>query len=113
MVKRFALILGLLGSTGCSELPEVEYHRAGFDLAVEFDHPVCEGTLLGMEDRVQRVERETGMGHETPMTIYWLTGELERICPRPTSGCFIPGTQIVASTGRSLHHEIVHAVLNT
>ncbi len=98
---------------GCSELPEVQYHRDGFDLAVEFEHPVCEGTLLAMEDRVRRVERETDRRRDAPMTIYWLAGELERICPRPVSGCFIPGTQIVASTGASLHHEIVHAVLNT
>lgn len=112
-MKRALFLAALCGAAGCSELPEVEYHRDGFDLAVEFDHPVCEGTLLAMEDRVNLVERETGMDHETPMLIYWLAGELERICPRPVSGCFIPGTQIVASTGRSLHHEIVHAVLNT
>jgi len=99
--------------SGCSELPEVQYHREGFDLAVEFEHPVCEGTLRAMEERVMLVGRETDRRQDVPMTIYWLDGELDRICPRPTSGCFIPGTHIVASTGDSLHHEIVHAVMNT
>jgi|GEM_PF-1837080 len=107
-----ALVATLL-TVACSELPEVQYHREGFDLAVEFDHPVCEGTLLAMEERVAIVERETDMDHDTFMTIYWLSGNLDRVCPRDVSGCFIPGTQVVASTGRSLHHEIVHAVLNT
>ena len=103
----------MMAVSGCSELPEVQYHREGFDLAVEFEHPVCEGTLLAMEERVMRVGKETDRHQDVPMTIYWLDGDLERICPRPTSGCFIPGTHIVASTGGSLHHEIVHAVMNT
>ncbi len=110
---RATLMMFAVACAGCSELPPIQYEREGFDLAVEFEHPVCEGTLLAMEDRVRRVERETAMQRDTPMTIYWLAGDLERICPRPTSGCFIPGTQIVASRGASLHHEIVHAVLNT
>lgn len=105
---------GLLASTmACSELPEVAYEREGFALAVEFEQPVCEGTLRGMEQRVAMVERTTGIEQSSPMTIYWLAGELERICPRPASGCFIPGTMIIAATGPSLHHEIVHAVMNT
>ncbi len=107
------MAITLAACAGCSELPEVQYHRDGFDLAVEFEHPVCEGTLHGMERRAQAVARETGVAQSDTMTIYWLAGELERICPRPTSGCFIPGTKIIAATGPSLHHEIVHAVLNT
>ncbi len=113
MVRTTLVVALLCGASGCSDLPEVQYHREGFDLAVEFDHPVCEGTLAAMEERVELVAHETDRLRDTPMTIYWLEGELERICPRPTSGCFIPGTQIVASTGGSLHHEIVHAVMNT
>lgn len=113
MVRACVVAASLLGAVGCSELPEVQYHREGFDLAVEFDHPVCEGTLRAMEERVQLVAQETDRRKDTPMTIYWLSGELERICPRPAAGCFIPGTQIVASTSGSLHHEIVHAVMNT
>lgn len=110
-MKRWALTALLLG--GCAELPEVSIHRDGFDLAVEFDHRVCEGTLHAMEERIDLVEAQSGTQLDQPMTIYWLQDRVDRICPRPVSGCFIPGTRIVAATQPSIHHEIVHAVLDT
>ncbi len=112
MARCRAVLFGL-GLAGCADLPEISYERAGFSLAVEFDQPVCEGTLRAMERRIEHVEATADVHNDVPMTIYWLTSDLQRVCPRPTSGCFIPGTRIVAAEQPSIHHEIVHAVLNT
>ena len=104
--------IACLALAACSPLPEPSYFRDGYDLATDFDHPVCEGTLRSFERRIQTVSGVAGRHPGDSLQVYWLTGDLTRVCPREGGGCFLPGTTMLAARQASVHHELVHAVLD-
>ncbi len=58
---------------------------------------------------------EDGLGqlsNPDPILIYWLD-DVDDQCGEGRSGCFFPGTRVVFSTGDSITHEVVHAVLDS
>jgi hypothetical protein len=103
-----------LGLAGCSELPEVAYETKHFEVAPDFDHPICAGTLAYLEDHLHFVE--SSLARSVPygerIRFYWITEDLDSWCSRRAVGCYYPGTRIIVARGESISHEIVHAVLN-
>lgn len=112
--------LALLGSTsamglaGCKEIPEVAYETEHFEIAPDFDHPICAGTLNHFEEHLSFVE--SALDHRVPhgerIRFYWITQDLGSWCNERALGCYYPGTRVIVGTARSATHEIVHAVLN-
>jgi hypothetical protein len=107
-------MLGLLGSVGCKEVPEVAYETEHFEIAPDFDHPICQGTLTHFEEHLSFVE--SSLARSVPfgerIRFYWITEDLDSWCSSRAVGCYYPGTRVIVGTGESASHEIVHAVLN-
>ena len=83
------------------------------DLATDFEAPVCRGTRVALDERFEFVSGLTGEGESGRMLLYWVDHDIERVCNGEKRGCFIPGTRIAAAYRDALHHEVVHAVLDT
>ncbi|MFV8755703.1 hypothetical protein ACNOYE_34565 [Nannocystaceae bacterium ST9] len=114
-MKRAALLLAALaGSSGCNEVPEVAYQTEHFDIAPDFDHPICAGTLHRFEDHLAFVESALSrpVPHGERIRFYWITGDLDSWCSDRAIGCYYPGTRVIIGTSATAPHEIVHAVLN-
>jgi hypothetical protein len=107
-----ALALLVLG--GCKEIPEVAYETEHFEIAPDFDYPICAGTLARFEDHLDFVE--SSLARSVPfgerIRFYWITEDLDSWCRSRALGCYYPGTRVIVGTGGSANHEIVHAVLN-
>jgi hypothetical protein len=99
---------------GCREIPEVAYETEHFEIAPDFDHPICQGTLTYFEDHLRFVE--SALGRSVPfderIRFYWITQGIDSWCSERALGCYYPGTRVIISSGDSASHEIVHAVLN-
>lgn len=117
--KRLGLCLACSLSTsvglgGCKDIPEVAYETEHFEIAPDFDHPICAGTLAHFEQHLSFVEyslaRKVPFGER--IRFYWITEDLDSWCSRRALGCYYPGTRVIIGTGESVSHEIVHAVLN-
>lgn len=109
-----AIASALLGGLACNEVPEVAYQTEHFDVAPDFDHPICAGTLQRFEDHLAFVESALSrpIPHGERIRFYWITGDLDSWCSDRAVGCYYPGTRVIIGTGASAPHEIVHAVLN-
>ncbi|HVH97925.1 MAG TPA: hypothetical protein VM869_04420 [Enhygromyxa sp.] len=111
---RTALPFALLVLAGCREIPEVAYETEHFEIAPDFDHPICAGTLAHFEDHLDFVE--SALARSVPfgerIRFYWITEDLDSWCSDGSLGCYYPGTRVIVGTGESASHEIVHAVLN-
>lgn len=112
--RRGACLVPLLLAGGCTEPPEVAYETEHFEIAPDFDHPICAGTLAHFEEHLSFVE--TSLARSVPfgerIRFYWITKDLDSWCSRRALGCYYPGTRVIFGTGESVSHEIVHAVLN-
>ena len=99
---------------GCNEIPEVAYETEHFEVAPDFDHPICQGTLTYFEEHLGFVE--SALGKSVPfgerIRFYWITQDIDSWCSERALGCYYPGTRVIFSSGDSVSHEIVHAVLN-
>lgn len=96
----------------CS-LPDIAYVTRRLEIATEFDEPICSATLEAFDDHVDGVEKSLGrLPNRDPILVYWLD-DVDDTCGEGKSGCFFPGTRVVFSTGESITHEIVHAVLDS
>lgn len=115
MIRRLApgLLLGLLIAS-CTDVPEVAYETEHFEVAPDFDHPICAGTLAYFETHLKFVE--SALARSVPLgqriRFYWITEDLDSWCSKRAQGCYYPGTRVIAGGGESVSHEIVHAVLN-
>lgn len=102
------------GLAGCKEIPEVAYETEHFEIAPDFDYPICAGTLAHFEDHLGFVE--SSLARSVPVgervRFYWITDDLDSWCGSEALGCYYPGTRVIVGTGESASHEIVHAVLN-
>ncbi|EDM77242.1 hypothetical protein PPSIR1_17320 [Plesiocystis pacifica SIR-1] len=100
--------------SGCHEVPEVAYETEHFEIAPDFEHPVCAGTLSYLEDHLAFVEESLSISvpHGERIRFYWITGDLDSWCSSRAIGCYYPGTRVIVGGGDSVTHEIVHAVLN-
>ncbi len=110
-----ALLLAALASTSaCTDVPEVAYQTEHFDIAPDFDHPICAGTLDRFEDHLAFVESALSrpVPHGERIRFYWITGDLDSWCSERAIGCYYPGTRVIIGTSATAPHEIVHAVLN-
>ena len=109
-----ALGLGLAALGGCSEAPEVRYETEHFEIATDFDAPVCAGTMRYFEDHLAFAEAELrrSLPHGTKIRLYWLEDSLGEWCREGATGCFYPGTQVIFAEGKSITHEVIHALLN-
>jgi hypothetical protein len=82
-------------------------------IGTAFDEPICEGTLKALDDHVGGVEKALGRPtNADPILVYWLD-DVEEYCGKGRGGCFFPGTRVLFSTGASITHELVHAVLDS
>lgn len=115
MRARTALPFAMLAlALGCKEVPEVAYETEHFEIAPDFDHPICAGTLAHFEAHLDFVE--SALARSVPfgerIRFYWITEDLDSWCSARAVGCYYPGTRVIVGTGDSATHEIVHAVLN-
>lgn len=109
MIAGFHLLL----STACSELPELDYSTDRLRIGTAFDDALCEGTLQALDDHVDGVEDALGRPtNADPIVVYWLD-DVSEYCGEGRGGCFFPGTRVLFSTGASITHELVHAVLDS
>ena len=113
-MKRLALPLMATALAACQDVPEVAYETEHFEVAPDFDHPVCAGTLAHFEDQLTFAEAALSrtVPHGQRIRFYWITGELNAWCSSRAIGCYYPGTRVIIGTGESASHEIIHAVLN-
>lgn len=103
----------LLFVAACSELPELSYTTDRLRVGAAFDEPICEGTLKAFDDHVGGVEDALGQPtNRDPIVVYWLD-DVTDYCGKNRGGCFFPGTRVLFSTGPSITHELVHAVLDS
>lgn len=103
----------MLGATACSGLPEVSFVTDRLHIATDFDDPICEGTLDEFDNHVDGVEDALGRpSNRDPIIVYWLD-DVSDYCGDGRGGCFFPGTRLLFSTGASITHELVHAVLDS
>jgi hypothetical protein len=100
---------------GCTPLPEVRYETDRLEIAPEFAHPVCAGTLEGLDAHVAQVGRSLGLpaGRSDRIRVYWMNDGLDDFCREGSAGCFFPGTRVLFARGSSIGHEIVHALLDS
>jgi hypothetical protein len=104
-------LAGVLG--GCSPLPEVAYETKRLRIAPEFDAPICEGTLRGLDDHLREVEASLGLvGRTEPYLLYWMREGLDDVCGG-AGGCFYPATRMMFARGGSITHEMTHAALDS
>jgi hypothetical protein len=105
---------GLAMAAGCVEIPEIAYETEHFEIAPDFDYPICAGTLAYFEEHLSFVE--SSLSRSVPfgerIRFYWITENLDSWCSERALGCYYPGTRVIMGTGESVSHEIVHAVLN-
>ncbi|KIG13013.1 hypothetical protein DB30_00787 [Enhygromyxa salina] len=99
---------------GCTEIPDIAYETQHFEIAPDFDYPICAGTLAYFESHLRFVE--SSLSRTVPfgerIRFYWITKNLDSWCSERALGCYYPGTRVIIGTGESVSHEIVHAVLN-
>jgi hypothetical protein len=118
MRRRAALlVLGFAGAataTACTDIPAVAYETEHFEVAPDFEHPICAGTLAYFEEHLSFVE--SSLARSVPfgehIRFYWITEDLDSWCSERALGCYYPGTRVIVGSGESVSHEIVHAVLN-
>ncbi len=104
----------MLSVTGCAELPEVEYFTDRIELGVDFDTPVCEGSLAELDAQVERIEGELGRTADPrPIRVYWLEDGPDTYCDEGRTGCYFPATRVLFSKSSSLDHELLHAVVDS
>lgn len=115
--RRGAALIGLAGGlllAACNDVPEVRYRTEHFEVAPDFEHPICQGTLTYFEEHLEFVEaalaRSVPFGQR--IRFYWITEDLDNWCSQRALGCYYPGTRVIFGSGESVSHEIVHAVLN-
>jgi hypothetical protein len=113
-MKRWTPAVSLLATLACTDVPEVAYQTEHFDIAPDFDHPICAGTLDRFEDHLAFVESALSrpVPHGERIRFYWITGDLDSWCSERAIGCYYPGTRVIIGTSATAPHEIVHAVLN-
>jgi hypothetical protein len=114
LITLLGLGLGLGPLTACSELPEVAYETERFEIAPDFDYPICAGTLEYLDGHLGWVE--DAVNHELPrderVRFYWITEDIGQWCRGDAQGCYFPGTRVIFASGASVTHEMVHAVLD-
>ncbi len=99
---------------GCGELPEVKYVTDRLQIAPEFDDPICEGTLLALDQHLEQVENGLGeVGSSEPYRLYWMREGISNVCNEDRDGCFYPATRVMFARDRSITHEMTHAVLDS
>ncbi len=100
-------------TSACGDLPDLSYVTDRLQIGTAFDDPICEGTLQQFDDHVDGVEQALAQPSNTdPIVVYWLDN-VDQYCGEGRGGCFFPGTRILFSTGSSITHELVHAVLDS
>lgn len=92
----------------------MEYETDRLQIAPEFDAPICEGTLVRLDDHIREVELGLGqIGHSEPYRLYWMRDGLDEICGPGKGGCFFPATRMMFARGGSITHEMTHAALDS
>jgi hypothetical protein len=113
VLRCFQVLVSIASFSACNQLPEVSYVTDRLHIATEFDDPICDATLEGFDEHVASVEKALGRAsNRDPILVYWLDNVDEQ-CGKDRYGCFFPGTRVLFSTGPSITHEIVHAVLDS
>lgn len=111
----FHVVVSCLVAQACSPLPDVRYETDRLEIAPEFDHPICAGTLEDLDAHVGEASRSLGLpaGRIDPLRVYWMADGLSEFCREGSRGCFFPGTRVLFARGSSVGHEIVHALLDS
>jgi hypothetical protein len=111
----FHVLVPCMVAHACTPLPDVRYETDMLEIATEFDHPICAGTLESLDDHVGQVGRSLGVSaaNRDPFRVYWMTDGLQEFCREDSRGCFFPGTRVLFARGSSIGHEVVHALLDS
>ena len=103
-----------IAGAACTDIPDIAYETEHFEVAPDFDYPICAGTLAYFEEHLSFVE--SSLARSIPfgerIRFYWITKDLDSWCSERALGCYYPGTRVIIGGGESVSHEIVHAVLN-
>lgn len=101
-------------ASACAPLPEVKYETDRLQIAPSFDDPICEGTLLTLDEHLEEVQRRLGeVGRLDPLRLYWVRDDIDDYCGDGRNGCFFPSTRLMFARDRSITHEMTHAVLDS
>ena len=104
----------LCAFSACLDAPEVAVVTDHFEIAPDFDHRICAGTLDALESQLEFVE--TALWPTLPtnerIQFYWITRNIEDWCGDGRLGCFWPGTRVLVGDAGSVMHEIVHVVID-
>lgn len=113
MLRCFQVLVSIATITACNPLPEIGYETDRLRIATDFDDRICDATLQAFDDHVASVEDVLATPtRKDPIVVYWLD-DVTDYCGEGRYGCFFPGTRVLFSTGPSITHEIVHAVLDS
>ncbi len=98
----------------CHDLPEVSVTTPHFEIAPDFDSPICRGTTESLERHLEYVESAlwSTLGEGERIRYYWLTSDIAPWCGDGRTGCYFPGTRVVVAGASSIYHELVHVVLD-
>lgn len=98
----------LLG--GCEpEPPAVTTVQGRFEIAPDFEGPICAGNLAHMEERLAWLEQALGLAAPETIRFHWLTGD-NPFC-QGHGACAGGGT--IYGPWASFDHELVHVVLSS
>lgn len=109
------VIVMLVGvASACSPMPEVQYETERLLIAPDFDDPICEGTLVALDEHLEQVEDGLGhIDHDEPYMLVWMREGIVDACGEGRGGCFFPSTRVMFARGPSITHEFTHAVLDS
>lgn len=109
-----AALIPVAPALACHEVPAVAYETERFEVAPDFDYPICAGTLAHLEDHLDFVEASLSktVPYGERIRFYWITEDVDSWCSERALGCYYPGTRVIIGNAASADHEIVHAVLN-
>ncbi|MCB9713043.1 MAG: hypothetical protein H6712_04265 [Myxococcales bacterium] len=104
----------ITSASACSPLPDVKYETDRLRIAPTFDDPICEGTLVTLDDHLEQVEDGLGViSNGEPFLLYWQREDIEDSCGEGRGGCFFPASRVMFARGPSITHEMTHAVLDS
>ena len=110
------MLLTALVTSGCLDLPEIQYETEHLRIGTKFDGPLCRGDLDHLEQLVRTLEEQLDTSVEDPITVYlWGRADPDppAWCEEGLLGCYSRKRDAVFTGERSVDHELVHAVIAT
>jgi hypothetical protein len=93
---------------GCVELPPIEYETEHLRIGTDLDGPLCEGTLVALDQQVQVVEEALEFEVEGKLELYVLE-HVGDFCDHVHGGCYDGKKRRAYAMLWAAPHELVHA----